>query len=162
MNIIACVDSNWGIGNGGKLLFSIQQDMEFFRFMTLNNIVVMGKKTYDTLRTKPLPDRINVVLTSDADFKPKGTEVCHSVEETLDFLRDRQENVFIIGGEEIYKAFLPYCDRAYITKVFTEKKADRHMVNLDNDTAWTQTQTTKDFTHGEFAYRFVVYEKTEQ
>lgn len=159
MNIIACVDNNWGIGNDGKLLFSIQQDMEFFRFMTINNIVVMGKKTFDTLRTKPLPNRINVVLTRDTDFKPEGAEVCHSVEEALDFLRDRQENVFIIGGEEIYKTFLPYCNKAYITKVFTEKKADKHMVNLDSEADWTQTQTTKDFTHGEVSYSFTVYEK---
>lgn len=158
MNIIACVDKNWGIGKDGELLFHIRQDMEFFRLTTLNNIVIMGRKTFDALRNKPLPDRTNIVLTKDKNFEYEGVITCHSVEETLDVIKDKK-NVFIIGGGEIYKEFLPYCDKAYITKVFAEMEADSHMVNLDAEKDWTLTGETKNFSGENFDYGFFVYER---
>lgn len=159
INLIACIDKDWGIGNNGGELFDIEQDKEFFKSKTIGKAIVMGRKTLDALPGgKALGDRVNIVLTSDKAFKREDVIVCHSVDEVLGEI-EKYPETFIIGGGEIYRQFLPYCEKAYITKVFTEKKADKHMVNLDNETGWTQTQTTKDFTHGEISYSFTVYER---
>ena len=157
INLIVCVDRDWGIGNNGGLLFMIEQDMEFFRNMTQNKAVVMGRKTFDSL-PRPLKNRTNIVLTKDMNFNPEGVVVCHTEDEVLEEAKKYPE-VFVIGGGEIYSLFLPYCQRAYVTKVNALKKADAHMVNLDKEKDWKKTSETKDFTHGEFAYWFSVYEK---
>lgn len=161
LSLIVLVDKNWGIGNHGKLLFLIEQDMEFFKNMTLNKAVIMGRKTFKSLPGgKPLKNRTNIVLTKDADFKCEGAVVCHSVEEALEEA-EKYPEAFIIGGEEIYSLFLPYCKRAYVTKVDAEKEADRHMVNLDKEPGWRISGSTKDFLHSKFTFRFSVYERTE-
>lgn len=157
INLIVCVDRDWGIGNDGSLLFSIKQDMEFFKSKTIGKTVVMGRKTFDTLG-KPLKGRKNVVLTHNPDFKHEGVIVCRSVDEVLKICENNE--IFVIGGGEIYERFLPYCDKAYITKVDTVKDADAYMVNLDKEKDWELASETKDFLQGEFAYRFAVYEKT--
>lgn len=162
INLIACVDKNWGIGNNGNLLFRIEQDKEFFKSMTVGKTVIMGRKTFDSLNIKPLSDRLNIVLTRNKNFEHEGVIICHSAEEALDFVKNRGEQVFVIGGEEIYRMFLPYCDKAYITKADDLKAADAHMVNLDNEKDWELVSETKDFLQGEFAYRFAVYEKIKQ
>ncbi len=159
INLIVMVDRNWGIGKDGGLLYFIEQDKEFFKNMTIGKTIVMGRKTFESLPgKKPLGDRVNIVLTNDIDFKSDGVTVCHSAEEVL---REsgKYPEVFIIGGEEIYSLFLPYCDRAYVTKVDAIREADRHMVNLDKSSDWQIVSETKDFVHGEFTYRFSVYER---
>ena len=83
MTIIACVDRNWGIGYDGKLLFDIPQDMEHFKKVTSGKTVIMGRKTFDSLRVKPLPDRRNIVLTKNRDFSFEGVEAAHSIDELL-------------------------------------------------------------------------------
>lgn len=157
MNLIACVDKNWGIGKNGSLLFSIKQDMEFFKSKTIGKTVVMGRKTFDTLG-KPLKGRKNVVLTHNPDFKHEGVIVCRSVDEVLKICEN--DEIFVIGGSEIYERFLPYCKTAYITKVDAIKDADAYMVNLDKEKDWELARETKDFLQGKSAYRFAVYEKT--
>ncbi len=159
INLIVMVDRNWGIGKDGELLFFIEQDKEFFKNTTIGKTIVMGRKTFESLPgKKPLYDRVNIVLTNDVDFKSDGVTVCHSAEEVLREA-EKYPEVFIIGGEEIYSLFLPYCDRAYVTKVDALKEADRHMVNLDKSSDWQIVRETKDFVHGEFTYRFSVYER---
>lgn len=159
INLIVMVDRNWGIGKDGGLLYFIKQDKEFFRNMTINKTIVMGRKTFESLpEKKPLSDRVNIVLTNDAGFKRDGVTVCHSAEEVLREA-EKYPEVFIIGGEEIYSLFLPYCGRAYVTKVNALREADRHMVNLDKAPDWQVVSETKDFVHGEFACRFTVYER---
>lgn len=157
MNLIACVDKNWGIGKDGSLLFSIKQDMEFFKSKTIGKTVVMGRKTFDTLG-KPLDGRKNVVLTRNPDFEHEGVIVCRTLDEVLKTCEN--DEVFVIGGGEIYKLLLPYCNRAYITKVFTEKEADSRMVNLDTNQGWLLTGETKNFSGENFDYGFFVYERT--
>lgn len=159
MNLIACIDKNWGIGNNGKLLFSIKQDKEFFKNMTIGKIVIMGRKTFDSLKIKPLPDRTNIVLTRYRNFYHEGVTICHSAEEVLGLIKNRKEDVFVMGGEKVYKMFLPYCERAYVTKVDTVKTTDAYMVNLDKETDWKLVCETKDFLQDEVNYRFTVYER---
>ena len=111
MNLIAAADENWGIGKNGGLLAHISGDMKYFRETTKGKIVVMGRKTLESFPGgKPLKNRVNIVLTGNKDFVPEGVVICHSVEETLEKLKEYpKEDVFIIGGGMIYKAFLPWC-----------------------------------------------------
>ncbi|MBQ7572791.1 MAG: dihydrofolate reductase [Clostridia bacterium] len=162
MNLIVAVDENWGIGYKGNLLFSIKQDMKFFRETTQNHIVVMGRKTLDSFPGgKPLKNRVNIVLTKNTDFKRDGVIVCHSTDEVLEELKKYSDDVFVIGGEQIYKEFLPYCDTAYVTKVRAKRMADAHMVNLDLSDEWETLQNTKDFADNELTYQFYIYKRVK-
>ena len=162
MNLIVAVDENWCIGYKGNLLFSIKQDMKFFRETTQNHIVVMGRKTLDSFPGgKPLKNRVNIVLTKNTDFKRDGVIVCHSTDEVLEELEKCNDDVFVIGGEQIYKEFLPYCDTAYVTKVRAKRTADAHMVNLDLSDEWEALQNTKDFVDNELTYQFYIYKRVK-
>lgn len=135
MNLIAAVDNNWGIGHKGKLLVRIPEDQKYFKNMTTGKVVVMGRKTFESLPNKaPLAKRINIILTTDPDYAVDGAIVTHSLSETLDVLKDYDtENVFIIGGEKIYNLFLDYCDTAYITHIRANFEADAHFPRLNDD-----------------------------
>ena len=125
--IIVAVDSNWAMGVNNKLLFSIKEDLKYFRELTENNVVIMGRKTFSSLGNKPLPNRINIVLTRDENFKTKYEDViiCHNVEELLRTLvcpwsgcaHFPGKKNFLIGGAEIIKELFPYCTEAYITYI---------------------------------------------
>ena len=116
MNMIAAVDSNWAIGYQGNLLVRIPLDQQFFREMTTGKVIVMGRKTLATFPNgMPLANRINVVLSKNKRFKVKGAVCLHSLEEALEYLKQfNSEDIFIVGGESIYKQFLPYCDTVHL------------------------------------------------
>ena len=111
MNLIVAVDSNWAIGKENKLLVSIPQDMKFFRETTKGKVVAMGRKTLESFPGgQPLKNRVNVVLTTDKNYKVKDTVIVHSVEEMVEELKKyNSEDVYVIGGESIYRQLLPYC-----------------------------------------------------
>lgn len=126
MNLIASTGKNWEIGKNGDLLFRIQEDMEYFKKMTLGKVVVMGRKTFESLPSQqPLKNRINVVLTRDKRYHVDGACcVVHSKEEAMDFLYKMKEygvitedDIFVIGGAQVYRLFLNECTKAYITRV---------------------------------------------
>ena len=100
MNLIAAVDKNWAIGKGNDLLVDIPEDKRFFREETLGKVVVMGRKTLESLPTGSLDFRTNIVLTKDKNYRPKDICVCHSVDEVLEVVSDYDTNdVYIIGGQ---------------------------------------------------------------
>ncbi|MDR0397955.1 MAG: dihydrofolate reductase [Candidatus Nomurabacteria bacterium] len=139
MQLIACVDQNWGIGRNGNLLFRLPADMKFFRATTIHQTVVMGGNTFRSLPgSKPLPNRDNVVLSTTL---PPGDNylVVRTLNDLLAVLRriSDQDSIFIAGGEQIYRALLPYCDRAVITKVGANGNADRFFPNLDQHPEWS-------------------------
>lgn len=161
MNLIVAVDKNWAIGKGNKLLVSIPQDMKFFRETTTGKVVVMGRKTLESFPGgQPLKNRVNIVLTKDKGLKVKGATVCHSPEEVLEELKQYpKEDVYIIGGESIYRQFLPYCEKAYITKVFHKYDADTYFPNLDQEEGWKMTQAGEEQTYFDLEYIFTIYER---
>lgn len=163
MNLIAAVDKNWAIGKNGKLLASIRDDMEHFRDHTTGNVVVMGRKTLESLPGgRPLPDRINIVLTSNKSFAKNGLVICHTVEEVLEEVsKYDSRRVYIIGGETIYRQFLDYCDTAYITKIDFEYDADTYFPNLDKDSHWKVVEESEELTSFDLAYYFLTYKKHE-
>lgn len=133
MNLIACADKNWGIGFDGELLFRIPDDLKRFKEMTLGKTVVMGRKTLESLPNgKPLPKRLNIVLSRDKEFKTKGAKVINSIS---DFLQKydavNNPDIFVIGGEQIYRELTSYCKYAYITRVDADRPADTFIENFD-------------------------------
>lgn len=163
MNLIVNVDSNWAIGYRGKLLVSIPEDMKFFRSETTGKVVVLGRKTLDTFPGgQPLKNRTNIILTKNPNYQVKGAIICHSVEEVLEELKKyNSEDVYIIGGDSIYKEFLPYCDVAHVTRTDHVYDADAWFPNLEEDPAWVLTGESEEKTYFDLEFRFCRYERRE-
>ena len=161
MNLIVNVDSNWAIGYRGKLLVSIPEDMKFFRSETTGKVVVLGRKTLDTFPGgQPLKNRTNIILTRNPNYQVKGAIICHSVEEVLEELKKyNSEDVYIIGGDSIYKEFLPYCDVAHVTRTDHVYDADAWFPNLEEDPEWELTGESDEKTYFDLEFRFCRYER---
>lgn len=162
MNLIVNVDKNWAIGLGSKLLVRIPQDMKYFRSMTTGHVVVMGRKTLESFpESKPLPNRVNIVLTRDQGYQAPGALVVHSMEELKEELEKYpEEEIFVIGGGQIYRELLPLCDKAYVTKVDRAFDADVYFPDLDQDPQWKMTKVSEEQTYFDLEYVFAVYERT--
>ncbi|MBO4311240.1 MAG: dihydrofolate reductase [Lachnospiraceae bacterium] len=162
MNLIACVDANWGIGYKNELLVRIPSDQKFFRETTTGKVVVMGRKTLDSFPNgKPLKNRTNIVITSNKNLEKREEEIyVNSLEECLELLKNyKDEDIFIIGGASIYKQFLPYCRKAYITKVDREFSADSYFPNLDREPEWKLTKESDENTYFDNTFEFCEYDR---
>ena len=161
MKAIAAVDSNWGIGYKNELLVSIPADMRFFKQETTGKVVIMGKKTLESFPGgRSLKGRTNICLTNDMNFKDPEALVFHSVEEVLEEVEKyNTDDVYIIGGESIYKQFLQYCDVAHITKIDYKYQADAFFPNLDTMDEWYIKGESEEQTYYDLEYTFVKYEK---
>lgn len=141
MKAIACIDMNWAIGKDNKLLFHIPEDMEFFKKMTTDNVVIMGNNTFKSIG-KALPNRINVVLTSSIRGMMFVTPEliltdAIAIEDYIDsVIKNTDKNIYIIGGESIYKTYLNRCSELYLTQVFAKvENADAHFPFMDTYTS---------------------------
>ena len=161
MNIIVAADENWAIGNKDKLLVSIPNDQKRFREETTGKVVVLGRKTLQTFpQGQPLKNRTNIILSRDKNYEVKDATVVHSVEELLEELKKFDtEDVYIIGGESIYRQMLPYCDVAHVTKIDHKYEADTYFPNLDNDPEWEITADSDEQTYFDIAYTFFKYQR---
>lgn len=117
ISLILSVGKNNEIGRGNDLIWHFHTDMKFFRETTTGNTVIMGRKTFESL-PKVLPNRRNIVISSDQALKIDGAEVVHSVEEALDAAKG--DTIFVIGGGKIYAEFLPFADQIYLTEIDAE------------------------------------------
>ncbi len=163
MNLIAAVDKNWAIGCKNKLLVSIPADMKFFRETTIGKVVVMGRKTLESFPNgMPLKKRTNIVLTHDKTYKVPDAILVHSMEELHEELKKYpSEDIYVIGGETIYKQLLDECDVAHITKIDYEFEADAYFPNLDELPDWKITQDSEEQTYFDLEYYFYKYEKAK-
>ena len=163
MKMIVAVDRNWAIGKDNKLLVRIPADQRFFRQETTGKVVVMGRKTLESFPNGlPLKDRINIVLSRRKDYAVKGAIVLHSPEEVLQEIgKYPKDDVYCIGGESIYRLFLPYCDLAQVTAVNYAYEADSYFPNLDTDPAWQKVAESEEQTYFNLEYRFVRYERVK-
>ena len=161
MNLIVAVDEIWAIGYKNELLVRIPNDHKMFRQMTTGKVVVLGRKTLETFpQGMPLPNRTNIILSKSEDYKVKDAIVVHSVEELLEELKKyNSEDVYIIGGESIYRQMLPYCDTAHVTKIDHAYEADTYFPNLDEDADWTITADSDEQIYFDLTYHFIKYEK---
>ncbi len=157
---IAAVDKNWGIGNKGKLLTSIPGDMKFFRQKTMGSTIIMGRVTLESFpEMKPLKNRNNIVITRNEDYKCEGADVVHTVNDALEKAESYGDPVFIIGGESIYREFLPYCTGAYITKIDYSYEADAHFPDLDADPEWEIFEEGEELSYFDLLYSFNTYKR---
>ncbi len=163
MKAIAAVDENWGIGLKGKLLVSIPADSRNFREMTQGAIVVMGRKTLQSLpKGTPLEGRENLVLTTNPNFEKKNVLAVHSLKEALEKLEETSgKEIYVTGGESIFRQFLPYCDTAYITKIQKKFEADTFFPNLDEDKDWNLSEESEEQTYFDLEYYFLKYERVK-
>lgn len=158
---IAACDRNWGIGKDGKLLVSIPADKKYFRARTEGNAVIMGRKTLESLPGgKPLPNRPNIVVTTRRSLDVPGVEIVHSPEEAVQAALDAgTEDVYVIGGGEIYRALLPFCEEALITRIDYAYDADTVFPDLDGDPEWELAEEGEEQTYFDLVYRFDVYRR---
>ncbi|MCC8028776.1 MAG: dihydrofolate reductase [Lachnospiraceae bacterium] len=161
MNLIAAVDKNWAIGLNNKLLVQIPDDMKFFRGTTTGKVVVMGRKTLESFpNQRPLPNRVNIVLTQDRSYKVKDAVIVHSMDELHEELRNYpSEDIYVIGGESIYRQLVDACSVAHITKINYSYEADAWFPNLDEKPEWQITADSEEQTYFDLEYYFYRYEK---
>lgn len=159
MNIIAAVDRNWAIGLKGNTLVDIPADRKLFREETMGKVVVMGRKTLESLPGgQPLPGRVNIVLSRGGSDLGKGVIRCGSLEEGLEeCAKYPTEDVYVIGGQEIYEAFLPYCQVAHVTWIDYAYDADTYFPNLDQDPQWVLAADSGEQTYFDLCYEFRMY-----
>ena len=164
MKAILSADRNWGIGNGNKLLVSIPSDMKFFRQTTTGKVIVMGRKTLESFPNgQPLKNRTNIVLTENPDYRVKDAVIVHSKEELLKTLEQYDtEDIYIIGGESIYRMMLPYCDTVLVTKIDRAFQADTFFPDLDKMEEWEMTEEGEEQTCFDLEFRFTKYERRQE
>ena len=161
MNLIAAVDKNWAIGLKNKLLVSIPADMKFFRETTTGKVVVMGRKTLESFpNQRALKNRVNIVLTKDETYQVKDAVVVHDMEQLREELaKYPSEDIYVIGGESIYRQLVDECDVAHITKIDYAYEADAYFPNLDEKEEWEITADSEEQTYFDLEYQFLKYEK---
>ena len=159
MKCIAAVDNNWAIGFKGKLLVSIPNDQKMFRNETSGKVVVLGRKTLETFPNGlPLKNRTNIILTHDPDYKAGDALIAHNDDELFALLKTYDsDDIYIIGGDSVYKRYYKYCDTAIITKIDQKYESDAFFPNLDEDEDWVLTAESEEMTYFSVEYTFREY-----
>ncbi len=160
INMIVAVDRKFGIGCNNKLLARIKPDMEYFKSVTANSVVVMGYTTYMSLPKRPLPNRTNIVLTSK-NIELEGAVVVSSIEALLHTLESyKEENeIYVIGGASVYKQMMPYAEKLYITHVFDSFEADTFFPEVNDEWEVERVTAGKVNLLHEHPHVFVVYKR---
>jgi len=160
MNLIVAVDKNWGIGCENKLLFRIPDDLKNFRKLTTDKVVVMGRKTLESLPGGlPLKNRTNIVLSRNEGLQIPGAVVCRSLDDLLAKTEEYNiDDMFVIGGQTMYQELLPHCKFAYITKIDAVSPADTFFPNIDNMSGWAKVEESETMNHECLQYTFCLYE----
>ena len=161
MKAILAADKNWGIGYNNHLLVSIPSDMKFFRQTTTGKVVVMGRKTLESFPNgMPLKNRTNIVLSGNQNYQVKDAVVVHSEDELMEELEKYdQDDIFVIGGESVYRMMLPHCDTVYVTKIDRAFQADTFFPDLDEMDEWVMTEESVEQTCFDLEFCFTKYER---
>jgi len=155
-SIVALAKKNRAIGNKNKLLWFIPEDMHYFRDITLGHPVIMGKTTYESIG-RPLPNRLNIILSKDDRLEIPGVTIAKSIDQALDIAKAKdKEEIFIIGGASIYQQTMNLVDRLYITEVEGDFEADTYFPDYLN---FTNVISKKESSDDKYKYTFLVLEK---
>lgn len=159
ISIIVAIAANNAIGKDNDLLWHISADLKRFKKITEGNPVVMGKRTYYSLPKRPLPKRLNMVLTDVAGETIEGCLMAYSIDDAIEKMPDDKEN-FIIGGGTIYRQFMPKANRLYITRVFKDFEADTFFpeISLSEWELESEEMVSED-DQNDFKYAFEIYRK---
>ena len=158
MELIVAVYDDWGIGRDGTQPIALSADRKFFRETTRGAMVIVGRKTLaDFPGGKPLPNRVNVVLTRQ-DVEIPDVVICRSTEEAAALAKTAEKDM-VIGGGSIYNQMLSYCDGAYITKVHNTPESDTFFPNLDNDPQWQLQEVLQSGEENGISYEMCYYKR---
>ena len=158
ITLVVARAQNGVIGRDGKLAWHLPTDLKRFKALTMGSIMVMGRKTFESLPGL-LPGRRHVVLTRNTSWGPEGTEVAHDIEEALRLARG--EPIAVIGGAEIFAMFMPLADRVELTEVLDDVAGDTRMANPRDRGGWRETLSENyDAADGQPAFRFVTLDRT--
>lgn len=158
LSLIVAKDQNHLIGRDNTLPWSLPEDLKHFKRTTSGHTVIMGRKTYESLKG-PLPNRENIILTRNKDYFVEGCKVIHTVEELFTYLEGREEEIFVMGGKELYHLLFPYISTCYITEIEHSFEGDTHLI-LDL-TEFKEVSRKKGIKDGKnpYDYDFVIYNK---
>ena len=158
VRLIVAIGKDGAIGLNGNLIWRIPADLKRFKALTTGFPVIMGRKTWESLPKKPLPNRRNIVLTRQGDIKAEGAEIANSIEEALKLTEGKSP--FIIGGAEIYKAFMPYTTELHLTEVDAECPDADAKLNLNLDSEWEKIEESpEEMTQEGISYRYTTYKR---
>ena len=159
LSIIVAMSENYGIGKNNDLLWHIPDDLKRFKRLTTGHTIIMGKKTYESLPVKPLPNRVNIVISDVPGETFEGCEMAYSIEEAIAKCPEDDE-CFVIGGGMIYKQFLEHVDRLYITLVHKNFTADTYFPEFNRDD-WKLIEEESHKPEGnlDFSYTYTTFER---
>lgn len=161
MNLIVAVSKNYGIGKDNKLLFNLPSDLRFFKEKTSGGVVVMGKNTYMSLPKRPLPNRVNIVLSKDPAFEAQGAVVVRSLSELFAEVKKYEDDkIFVCGGSSIYNLLMPYCENAYVTVVDEIVPADTFIDDVEKS-GFTLESASETICENNHSFRFNTYKNTQ-
>ena len=155
MQAIVAVSESWGIGKDNDMLFRISADLKRFRALTSGHTVLMGRKTLESLPGgKGLPNRRNIVLTTDSHYTAENAECVNTAAGAI-FAAGA--DAFLIGGAAVYRQFLALCDRVYVTKIFADAEADAFFPDLDADPNWEVAEESEIMEENGIRFQYVDY-----
>ncbi|MFD1777435.1 dihydrofolate reductase [Fredinandcohnia salidurans] len=162
ISLLVAMDKNQLIGKDNDLPWRLPADLAYFKRVTMGHPIIMGRKTYDSIG-RPLPGRENIIVTRDTSYEAEGCKVIHSIEEIVKMNEQTDQELFVIGGAEIFKEILPHSDRLYITEINEEFKGDTYFSAFDK-VEWKVISEEKGIKNEKnpYDYTFLVYEKIPQ
>lgn len=161
MNLMVTADENWAIGKGNQVSIRIPREQKLFMEETAGKVIVMGRKTFQNIyQGLAVQGRTNIILSENKALQIKGATVVHSIAELLEEIAQYPtEDVYVVGGESVYRQLLPYCTVAHVTKLDHAYAADKYVENLDQSSEWKLTADSDEQTYFDIAYEFRKYEK---
>ncbi|MEH7236478.1 dihydrofolate reductase [Bacillus sp. JJ1562] len=162
ISLLLAMDKKQLIGKDNDLPWRLPADLAYFKRVTMGHPIIMGRKTYDSIG-RPLPGRENIIVTRDTSYKAEGCKVIHSIDEIVKMNDETDQELFVIGGAEIFKEILPYSDRLYITEIEEVFEGDTYFPEFDK-AEWKVISKEKGIKDEKnpYEYTFFVYEKNPQ
>lgn len=159
INLIVALGRHGEIGKNGELIWKISDDLKRFKKLTMGHPVIMGRKTWETLPKRPLPGRDNIIVTRSKDYKEEDAIVCHSIEEAIEMRSE--DDPFIIGGAEVYRAALPFVTKLHLTLIDGTCDDADAWLKLDTTNGWNKVEESPEACTPEgIRYRYVTYERS--
>lgn len=161
ISLLVAMDQNRVIGKDNQLPWHLPADLQYFKKVTMGHPIIMGRKTFDSIG-RVLPGRENVIVTRNREYTNTECTILHSIEEVKDFADANEQEVFIIGGAEIFKDILAVADRLYITKIDAEFTGDTYFPIID-EKEWRQVSATPGIVDekNKYAHEFIVLERVQ-
>lgn len=162
MNFIVAVTNDYAIGKDNNLLFHLPTDLKYFKQTTLNKVVVMGERTYHSLPKRPLPNRINIVLSDNPKFYDDNIIIVNNVDKLFaEVKKYNPDDVFVTGGASVYNLLMDYCNKAYITKIDKVVPADTYINNIEKMPNWKLVSKSEKYNENGLDFEFLIFENSQ-